>query len=459
MAGCVTGAPPPPPPPEDSQAERSPGPHAVDAEAAVIAAILTEPAAYDDVAEVLTADDFAVEQLRAVYTAIEACDATGRPVDAITVADELVRRGDDGKVGGRAALERIMARAGSVEHTASHARIVADKALLRRVLTAGRHITATALDSHSDGQSALTEAERTVFAVGEGREPSGLTTMAQAVARTNEEIARAASADIIGHPTGMPTVDALTSGLQPGQLWVVGARPGGGKSAWSLAVASHVADATGLAVPFFSYEMGVTELTVRLLANRSGVDGQLLRRGRIPPAQSRKVAAAASQLANSTLLLDEHPSETIEGLRSVLRRLARRKEIAAVFVDYLQLIASPDAGRGDNRTVEIGRISRGLKLLAAEIGVPVVAMSQLSRKTEERGSRPQLSDLRESGSIEQDASLVALLHRRIHTDPAADPRDLDIIIAKHRNGPTGTIRARWDQSTSSFTDLGTEHDM
>lgn len=396
------------------------GPADLDAEIAVVAAILSDPAAFDDVADRLSPDDFATPALAAVYQAIVSCDSSGRPIDVVTVGDELERTGTLAAAGGRAGLRRLLDRAGEVGHLSAHVDIVADRALGRRVLSAGRAIVSTAADPTVDGERKLEHAERAVFDLGDRGGASTMMRMPQAVAQMNEEIARARSSLLIGHPTGFPGLDQLTSGLQPGQLVVLGARPGMGKSALALQMARTIAERTGAAVPFLSYEMTVTELGVRLLSTATGIDSQRLRRGDVPDGADRDIAVAAQKMAELTLLIDDRPPPTIGGVRSMLRRLARRSEVAAVVVDYLQLMEGEQRGRDDSRAVEIGTISRGLKLLATELGVPIIAASQLNRQLELRSNRrPQLADLRESGCLTGDTLL-----RRADTGATVSLADL-----------------------------------
>jgi replicative DNA helicase len=278
-----------------------------------------------------------------------------------------------------------------------------------------------------------------------------MTTMPQAVANTMKELAKVRTKILLGHSTGLRDLDKITGGLQPGQLFIVAARPGVGKSAFALQIARHVAESTGLLVPFLSYEMSANELTMRMLAGALSYDLHRLRQGELMAGMERDLAVAGERLAGLQILIDDNPPVTIGGVRSLMRRLARRGEIGAIFIDYLQLMEGDGRSRDPNRVQEIAQISRGLKRLATELQVPVVALSQLNRGLENRpNKRPMLSDLRESGSLEQDASIVAFLYRDHLYNPAADPGLAECIIAKQRNGPSGTVMLGYTPACAKF---------
>jgi replicative DNA helicase len=425
-----------------------------EAERAVLAAALTSPEAFYDIRELLTPDDFGIEVHRYVYAAMVDVDNAGRPVDQITVVDELRRAKNLKRVGGSDGVATVAAHAAEVDNLGAHTDIVAEKSLLRRLVIAGRQISGAALSPEHTGTEALELAEQAVFDLGAKRQGSSLTTMPQAIADTMRELAKVRTKLLLGHSTGLSDLDRLTGGLQPGQLVVVAARPAMGKSAFALQMARSISE-QGLLVPFLSYEMSVTEITMRLLATSLGYDLHKLRQGQLPPDDGeRKLAVAGEKLATLPLLIDDNPPTTIGGVRSAMRRLARRGEIGAIFVDYLQLLEGDGRYRDGNRVQEIAVISRGLKRLASELAVPVVALSQLSRAVEQRvgNKRPVLSDLRESGSIEQDASIVAFLYRDSVYNPDAEADLAECIVAKQRNGPTGTVWMGFDAHCARFVD-------
>jgi replicative DNA helicase len=411
----------------------------LDAEASVISVLLTTPEKFLDVTDQLHPDDFGVSQLGMIYEAILACDAASKPFDQITLADELKRRKTLTKIGGKEALGRLVARGADIDNVAAHVKIVREKALLRRIMQVGRGITASSMDPAGDADDVLAEAETAVFALGQERSGSTLVTMPEAVASMNAEMARIAGGQMLGIPTGFAELDRLTSGLQPGQLILVGGRPGSGKSAFMLQMARHAAEVAG-PVAFLSYEMATNELTFRLLATSVRVPLQELRSGRLPKGRDRDIGVEAARMAQLPLMIDDSPAVTAAGIRSSMRRLARRVPLTAVFVDYLQLLRSDR--RTDNRAQEIGEISRGLKHLASELGVPIIAGSQLSRAAIQGpgagAAKPQLHHLRESGDLEQDASVVLLMHRPYAAGELGVPPSVaSVLLAKQRSGPAG----------------------
>jgi replicative DNA helicase len=423
-----------------------------EAERAVLQAILTSPEAFYDANEHLIASDFGIEAHAYIYAAMCAVESAGRPIDVITVTDELRRQRSLAKAGGAGALSELEASAGAVVNLDAHRDIVEEKSLLRRLVVAGRGISGGALQPDADAAAVLETAEQAVFELGARRSSSSLVSMTQAVAATMKELGKVRTKLLLGHSTGLADLDRMTGGLQPGQLFIVAARPGIGKSAFALQIARHVAESTGLLVPFLSYEMSTNELTMRMLASSLSYDLHRLRQGDLMPGMERDLAVAGERLAGCSMLIDDNPPVTISGVRSSMRRLARRGEIGAIFIDYLQLMEGERNSRDPNRVQEIAQISRGLKRLASELGVPVVALSQLNRGLENRpNKRPMLSDLRESGSLEQDASVVAFLYRDSVYNPTAESDLAECIIAKQRNGPSGTVWLGYTAACAAFS--------
>ena len=422
-----------------------------DAEVAVLSAVFADGTAIDVAAEHLTARDFALPACAAVFSAMLALSAAGQPTDRITVTAKLTELGLLKVAGGADAIRRLASLPVTLEHLEAYVQLVAAKALLRGLVATGRQIATNALRPDAEAGVVLGDAERAVFDLGRTRGAGSMMAMPEAVALLQTAIERGRSRELLGHPTGFSKLDHLTGGLQPGQLILLAARPGMGKSAFALQLASHVASRTGLSVPFYSYEMGVDELMLRLLAGRLGLDAGRIRSGNIPSEMERDLAVALEQLEGLPLLIDDNPPDTVTALRSQLRRLDRKQRLGAVFVDYLQLMQGER--RADSRANEIGEISRGLKRLAAELKVPVVALSQLNRSLELRpNKRPQLSDLRDSGTLEQDANLVLFLHRESVFNPAFTPANLvECAIGKQRSGPLGTVLLDFDGPTTSFT--------
>jgi len=424
-----------------------------EAEASVITGLLTAPEVFLDVTAVLEPEDFAITSHQDIYQAVLACDAAGRPIDVITVTDALRKAKRLSRVGGAEAVEAFAARSGESTNILAHAQIVADKARLRRLYSAGRGIAAASTTPSADAGTVLAEAESQIFAIGQEKSRGSLLEMAQAVPKTLETLARARTSVLSGQSTGFAGLDRLTGGFQGGQLIILAARPAMGKSALAVQIARHIAETSGGYVPLLSYEMSSTEILMRMLSTSLGYDLLRLRNGDIPSGMERDMAVAAQKMAELTMFIDDNPPETIGGVRSAMRRLARRGPISAIVVDYLQLMSGESRHASENRTQEVSEISRGLKRLATELNVPVVALSQLNRQLEQRpNKRPGLSDLRESGSLEQDANAVLFLYREHVYNAAADAGAAELIIAKQRNGPLGTVRLRFDGSCARFTE-------
>lgn len=422
------------------------------AELAVVAAILADPEAYFDVADVLEAEDFADNNLREIYAAATRCERRGTPIDALTVADELQRTKSLGKVGGIVYLNDLVQMAGGYSLTAARD-LVSDRSLARKVVRAGRTMTQQATDLKGTGQKALEVAESEVFAIGHRRAASSLMPLADAIPETMAELAHVRESVLLGHTTGLRDLDLLTGGVQRGQLITVAARPAMGKSAFALSLARAVAENTSDTVVFLSYEMSRHELTLRLLASAMAVELGDLRRGQFPPEMTGDLVKVAKNLERLPIFIDDSPPETVAGVRAAMRRLARRETLGCVVIDYLQLMAGEGRGRDENRVQEVSSISRGLKRMARELDVPVVTLSQLNRQLESRpNKRPMLSDLRESGSIEQDSDTVWMLYRPWVYNPSEDPETAEIIVAKQRQGVTGTVHARFEGPYTRFVD-------
>jgi replicative DNA helicase len=425
-----------------------------EAEASVITSILTVPELFLDLTEILDAEDFAIAANQEIWRAAIACDASGRPIDVITVTDALRRAKKLTRVGGPEAIEALAAKTGETTHVMAHAAIVADKARLRRLLAAGRSIATEASSPDAEAAKVLANAESSIFEIGKERQRSSMIEMAQAVPKMLEALTKARTSVLVGQSTGLAGLDRLTGGFQGGQLIILAARPAMGKSALGVQIARHIAETSGGYVPLLSYEMSVPEITTRMLSTALGYDLLKLRNGDIPSGMERDTAIAAQKMAELPMLIDDNPPETIGGVRSAMRRLARRGPVSAIVIDYLQLMNGDSRIASENRTQEVSEISRGLKRLATELNVPVIALSQLNRQLEQRSGskKPQLSDLRESGSLEQDANAVLFLYRDAVYNPSSDPAAAELIIAKQRNGPLGTIRLRFDGSCARFSE-------
>lgn len=423
------------------------------AEQAVLVAILTTPRVFDDVCDKLVSTDFAVPAHQAIYAAVVACDTSGRPFDAITVTDEMHRAGTVGLVHGGKYVHDLARAAVQVESLDAHVDIVLNKSLRRRMLEAARAVGSAAVNPSLSSTDALDIAEQHIFELGQERNEPSLSPLSQVLAKTQAQMAKARNSSIVGRSTGLARLDEVTGGLRGGQLIIVAARPSMGKSVLAMQLAAHIAEVEGLPVPFFSYEMQHEELGVRLLAARTGISMTDLNRGHIPAHANmdRAFASAVEDLGELPLLIDDRPPTTVTGLRSEVRRLARRGPLGAVVVDYLQLLEGDPTKRNENRTQEVSYISRVLKLLAVELDVPVIAVSQLSRASENRpNKRPMLSDLRESGSLEQDANVVLALYREWVHNRSIDPSHAEILVLKNRQGALDDFAVDFDGPCARF---------
>ncbi len=426
------------------------------AERAVAAALLVDTQAYDEVVLRIVPEDIHDPLARAVFEAAIVCEAGGRPVDQVTVADEINRRGVLKNVNITDALSGLV-ESGSfaTAHVATHAQIVLEKSKLRRVYAAGKKMALEAIEPDADCDNVINGAEAAVFALGERRDRGSLLPLSEVVPPTLEEIIANRGRVLLGHSTGFSELDNLTGGFQGGQLIVLAARPGVGKSALALQMASHVALTSGTTVAFLSYEMSRTELTMRMISSMAGFSvSRMSSIGRaLVEDEDTRLAEAGVRLSQIPLHIDDTPPRTISGVRSLMRAFARRNEVGMVVVDYMQLMES-DRRSGAMRAEEVSDISRGLKRLASELNVPVLALSQLNREVEKReNKRPLLSDLRESGSIEQDASTVLMLYREGRENGKPEDNATEIIIAKQRSGPSSmAIPCEYESATTRFID-------
>lgn len=442
----------------DARRRQPPGgrvpPQDLGAETALLGACLLSRDAIADAVEHVGADDFHKPAHGHIFEAIVTLYAAGDPVDPVTVADGLRRAGLLDAVGGPADLLGLQAATPATSNAARYARIVADTALLRRLVGVAGEIAEIGYSAPPDVAEALDAAEAALYRVAERRDTGAILDLRTMVERGLDHIeALYESGDrITGIPTGYVDLDDVLLGLQPGALYVVGARPSIGKTAWLLGAVMEAAKAGHRAL-VCSLEMSHLELALRLLSMDARVDLSRLRSGKLAQADWSKLSEAVGRLAGTPLFIDDNPRLTVLDLRAKARRMKSRDGVDLIAVDYIQLMA--DAAGAENRQVEVAAISRGLKVLAREIEVPVVALSQLSRQVEMRADkRPQLSDLRESGSIEQDADVVLGLYRdEVYNPDSADRGMAEVIVLKHRNGPTGKCRLSFLPHCARFVNM------
>ncbi len=436
-------------------------PHSIEAESSVLGGLLLDNGAWDRVGDLLTEGDFYRYEHKLVYTAIYTLVNASRPADVITVYEQLQTLGKAEEIGGLGYLNALAQYVPSASNIRRYAEIVRERAILRKLVTASDEIATNAFNTQGRAVAQiLDEAEQKIFNIGEegSRMKQGFQSMDQlAVILMDrvDEMSRNQN-DITGVPTGFVDFDRMTSGLQPGDLVVLAARPSMGKTALAINIAEHVALHEGLPVAVFSMEMGASQLAVRIVGSIGRIDQGHLRTGKLNDDEWPRLTEAIEKLRKVSLHIDETPGLTPSELRANARRLSRQcGKLGLIVVDYLQLMSGSNNSNGDNRATEIGEISRGLKMLAKELQCPVIALSQLNRSVEQRtDKRPMMSDLRESGAIEQDADVIMFIYRDdYYNKESKEPGVAEIIIGKQRNGPTGTVKLAFLKPLTKFESL------
>jgi replicative DNA helicase len=439
-------------------ADRTP-PQDVAAEQSVLGGMLLSKDAIADVVEVLRPDDFYRPAHQTIYDAILDLYGRGEPADAITISAELTRDGLIAKIGGAPYLHTLIASVPTAANAGYYAQIVRERAILRRLVDAGTRIVQLGYGAASgmggDVDDVVDRAQQAVYDVTERRTSDDYVRLEEVLQQAFDEIEAMGSRgnELYGVPTGFHDLDELTNGLHAGQLIVVAGRPAMGKSTIGLDLLRSASIKHGQTSVMFSLEMGRSEITMRLLSAEARILLKNLRTGGMTDDDWNRLARKMGEIADAPLFIDDSPNLSMMEIRAKARRLKQRHELKLIVVDYLQLMSSPK--KVENRQQEVAEMSRSLKLLAKELEVPVVAISQLNRGPEQRqDKRPQLADLRESGAIEQDADMVMLLHREDFYERAS-PRagEADLIVAKHRNGPTGTIVVSSQLHYSRFVDM------
>jgi len=434
-------------------------PNAVDAERALLGGLLIEPGAFERVVdEALRPDDFYRRAHGIVFKVIQDLTNAAEPVDTLTVVDELMRRGQLEIVGGAAGVAQLEALIPTAAHVGAYARLIKEKSILRRLIESATLVVEAGYRQEKRVSDIIDEAERAILAISEATARRGMVPMSELVQRATEQLQKAheAQSAVTGVPSGFRDLDHLTSGFQPGELIIVAARPSMGKTAFTLNVTAHASMRARVPVGFFSLEMGADQLVQRLIGSEARIDISALRRGFIQRHEWTKLAQAAGELGEAPIYIDETPGLSVSEMRTKARRLKHDANIGMVIVDYLQLMSGPPGI--ENKATEVGEISKGLKQLARELNIPVIALSQLNRGVESRtDKRPMMSDLRESGAIEQDADVIAFLYREEYYLRDKTPEDkigiAEIIIGKHRNGPTGSVDLRFFNSITRFENL------
>lgn len=446
-------------------------PYDSEAEKAVLGAIFIDPEAIADASVVVQPDDFYERANRLIFQAMLELSDHGDAIDPLTLQDELTKKNQIDDIGGIAYVSQLALSTPTAEHVTYYAKIVHRKALLRRLISASQKIITTAIDDSDDVTDILDDAESEILNVSSENNTGGFKFIKDIVNTTVEDINNIPNDGnmVTGLPTGFSELDKMTTGLHDDELIIVAARPGVGKTAFALNVAQFVGLHTDKTVAMFSLEMSGEQLVQRMLASEGLINSQHLRTGQLDEEEWRKLIVASGSLANTSIYIDDTPGIKMSEIRAKSRRLAKEKgNLGLVVIDYLQLIEGP---RSESRQQEVSAISRQLKKLAKELHVPVIALSQLSRSVEQRqDKRPVLSDIRESGSIEQDADIVSFLYRDDYyrdkdeeddtneVEAEDDNGEIEVIIEKNRSGSRGTVKLMFSKPYNRFSNLDYTHD-
>ncbi|MEI6668995.1 MAG: replicative DNA helicase [Acidobacteriota bacterium] len=430
-------------------------PHNLEAERAVLGAILLNAEAIHHAVEFITDADFFRDAHRRMFAKMMLLAERSQAIDFITLKEELGRTGELDQVGGPAYIASLIDGLPHGINVAEYARIVKQKASLRALIYTANRVLASAYAAEDDAETVIDDAEREIFKIAEGAIHDGFESMSKLATASFAAIeqAHARKQLITGVPTGFKELDEMMAGLQPSDLIIVAARPSMGKTSLVLNIAQYVGTKKGMTVGFFSLEMSKGQLFLRMLTSEAAIDGHRLRTGFLGERDWPKLTDAMSTLSQSRIFIDDTASIGVLEMRAKARRLKAEHGLDLIIIDYIQLMQG--RGRFDNRVTELGSISRGLKALAKELSVPVVVLSQLSRSPENRpNKRPQLSDLRESGALEQDADVVIMIYREDMYEETEENRGVaELIIAKQRNGPTGSVKLAFIREYTRFENL------
>ena len=438
-------------------------PQAVELEEAVLGALMLEKDSIIAVQEYVAPEAFYTEEHRLIYKAINELSMELKPIDLYTVTERLKVKKELQKVGGAAYLARLTQKVGSAANVEFHAKIIAQKYVQRELIRSATEIQKRSYDESTDVTELIGFAEGEIFKVSEGHVKRSVQASKEILARALAQIEEASknTSSFNGVPSGFMAIDRVTLGWQLSDLIIIAARPSMGKTAFVLSMARNMAVDHEQGVAFFSLEMSAVQLMMRLIIAETGLSGTDVKSGRLSPEQWRHLESATKPLSTAPLFIDDTPALSVFEFRSKARRLKIHNDIKIIIIDYLQLMTGNTDTKNGNREQEVAFISRTLKAIAKELNVPIIALSQLSRQTEMRGGskRPQLSDLRESGAIEQDADIVAFIHRPEYYGLTTDERGLptaglaEIIIAKHRNGAVTDVPLRFIKDQAKFADL------
>ena len=440
--------------------ERVP-PQNLDAERSALGAMFLDKEAIYRAMEILRPDDFYKDAHRHIYQTVLDLADKGEPVDLVTVTEALRQSKRLDEVGGVAYLTELANAVPTAAHIDHYARIVEEKSLLRRLIHAAGEIMAAGYEGREEVEEILDEAERKIFSVANRRSGRSISSLKQILIEAFEQIEYLyeSKGAVTGVPTGFADFDRITAGLQPSDLIILAARPSMGKTTFALNIAENAAVRLNIPVAIFSLEMSKEQLALKLLCAQAGVNNQRIRTGNLSEEDWPRLSHALGRLSEAKIFIDDSPNISAWEIRAKARRIKAEHGLGLIIIDYLQLMQS--RYRTENRQQEVSEISRSLKALARELSTPVLALSQLSRAVEQRpGKKPSLADLRESGSLEQDADLVCFLYREDYYDPETEKKNItELIVAKHRNGPTGKVEFYFQKEFSKFVSIEKYRDL
>lgn len=433
-------------------------PHSLEAEQAVIGSMLIDPSCVPEVLEQLKPEDFYLQQNQDIYSTICTMFNFSMRIDPVTLLEQMKQNGVYQEDTTHTYLLEIANITPTAANVGQYAKIVADKSLLRKLSQAASNIGSIVSQEEGTAENILEASEQMIYAIRNGRDNQGLASISSVLIDVYNQLRERAhsDSDIPGLSTGLKDLDAQINGLNRSDLVLIAARPGMGKSSIALNIALSVAKKTDQAVVMFNLEMSKVQLASRLLSNESFVDNQLLLTGKLQDDDWEKLALATAALSQTQILMNDNPSITVTEMNAQCRRV---QNLGLVIVDYLQLMTSATGKLSDNRVTAVGEISRALKIMAKELDVPVICLSQLSRANESRADkRPMLSDLRESGAIEQDADEVIFIYRDDYYNPETEEKNVaELIVAKNRHGETGTVKVQWLPQFTTFSDREWRH--
>ncbi len=430
-------------------------PFSLEAEQSLLGSILIDPMCMDEIAPLISAEDFYVPEHTEIFRAMQSMYLKSKNIDVVTLIDELVKSGTYDESGGREYLRLVAEAVPTAANAKDYADIVRDKAVLRQLIEAGDDITEAAYAGDDSAENLVEFAESKIFRIAEGRENKNFVHIRDALIQVYDRLTKLSQDPeaLRGTPTGYTALDNVIVGMQEADLVLIGARPGMGKTSFAMNMATEAAIRTKKTVCVFSLEMSAEQLANRMLSSEAQIDSYKMRSGTLSAEDWNAIAYASSRLSETEILIDDTPGVTVTAMKSKLRRV---KNLGLVVVDYLQLMQGDR--HNDNRVQEVGDISRGLKLLAKELAVPVICCAQLSRGPENRpDKRPMLSDLRDSGAIEQDADIVMFLYRdEYYKDETTDQSVAEVIVAKNRHGSLDKVKLGWIGRFTKFTNLAEE---